>query len=62
MDKFVVNIVHDDDLETYQRKLAGDKGSVYEIMRNAKYLQQFVISDNTLYYAKQYEFWSPSSQ
>ena len=62
MDKYVVNIVHDDDLDSYQRTLAGPAGSVYEVMRNANYLQQFVVSNNNIYYVKQYEFWNTNSQ
>lgn len=62
MDKYVVNIVHDRDLDSYQRTLAGEKGTIYEVIREAKHLQQFVIANGNIYYIRQYEFWSPSSQ
>lgn len=62
MDKYVVNIVDDNNLDSYQQILAGEGGTSYEILRNARYLQQFVISNNNIYYIKQYEFWSPNSQ
>ena len=62
MDKYVVNIVDDKDLDVYQRTLAGDKGTIYEVMRNATYLQQFVIANGNSYYIRQYEFWNPNSQ
>ena len=61
MDKYVVNIVSDTDLDVYQRTLAGDKGTTYEVMRNAKHLQQFVIANGNIYYIRQYEFWNPNS-
>lgn len=62
MDKYVVNIVDDNTLESYQKVLAGEEGTLYEIIRNVKHLQLFVASHTNIYYIKQYEFWTPNSQ
>lgn len=62
MDKYIVNIVDDKDLDAYQRSLAGDKGSVYEVVRHAKHMQPFVIANGNVYYVRQYEYWNPNSQ
>lgn len=62
MDKYVVNIVHDRDLDSYQCTLAGENGTMYEVIRQSKHMQHFVIANGNIYYIRQYEFWSPSSQ
>ena len=62
MDKYVVNIIEDKDLDAYQRSLAGDKGTTYEIIRHMKHMQQFVIANGNVYYVRQYEYWAPNSQ
>lgn len=60
LDKFVVNVVEEKELDTYQKILAGDKGSCYEVIRHVTHLQPFVRISDTNYYVRQYDFWSNS--
>lgn len=62
IDKYVVNIVADKDLDAYQNALAGENGTKYEVIRQSKHLQQFVIANGNIYSIRQYEFWNSNSQ
>lgn len=60
LDKYVVDVVEDDDIYTYQAKLAERlNGRMYEI-HDVSFLQQFVTAGNdTDYFARKYNVWSP---
>lgn len=58
MDKHVVTIVSDRDLLAYRDHLAGDRGTVHEIVRATTHLQPFVYVDGLHYCIRKYTPWS----
>ncbi len=63
LDRYVVDIVSDDDILEYQTRLAATtKGAMYEI-HDVSFLQAFVTSaDGFDYFVRKYKTWIPQSQ
>ena len=60
IDKFVSEIVEDDDIEAYQAKLLSAVGGVlFEFHPEGRFAQKFVRSkDDVEYFARKYKVWS----
>jgi len=58
MEKYVVTIVRDIDLEAYQTHLAGPLGTRNEIVRTMNHIQPFVYADGFHYYIRRYVPWT----
>jgi len=58
MEKYVVGIVRDCDLESYQTHLTGTVGTRNEIVRDMSHIQPFVYADGFHYYIRKYLPWS----
>lgn len=60
MEKYVVAIVRDCDIVSYQKDLAGSAGTVNEIVRDMSHIQPFVYAGGFHYYIRKYVPWSNS--
>ena len=58
MEKYVVTIVHDRDIESYQTHLTGTSGTRNEIVRTMSHIQPFVYANGFHYYIRRYVPWS----
>lgn len=63
LDKYIVDMVADEDIQTYQDTLANTvKGRTYEFYTNVFFIQPFFTSDQDIeYFVRRYNTWMPLS-